>query len=104
MHKALLDVSARLVHLDSPIFDKVTLQLPHISRLQASIHTIVVKSLEVILMVSEYPDVFPDDLLGMPPDMAIEFKIELQSGITSIYKRLYPMASNELAEMKVQLQ
>jgi hypothetical protein len=30
-------------------------------------------------MVCEYPDVFPDDLLGMPPDRAITFKIVLQS-------------------------
>jgi hypothetical protein len=28
-------------------------------------------------MVPEYSDVFPDDLSGMPPDRAIEFKIEL---------------------------
>jgi hypothetical protein len=36
--------------------------------------------------------------------MAIEFKIELQHGIASVYKRPYPMAPNELAEMKTQLQ
>jgi hypothetical protein len=33
MHKALLDISARLVHLDSLVFGKVTLQLPTIARL-----------------------------------------------------------------------
>jgi hypothetical protein len=32
-----------------------------------------------------------DDLLGMPPDRAIKFKIELQSGTAPIYKRPYPM-------------
>jgi hypothetical protein len=42
-------------------------------------------------MVHEYLDVFPDDLLGMPPDRAIEFKIELQPGTTLVYKRSYPM-------------
>jgi hypothetical protein len=30
--------------------------------------------------------VFPDDLLGMPPDNSIEFKIELQPGTAPIYK------------------
>jgi hypothetical protein len=35
------------------------------------------QSLEEILIVQEYLDVFPDELLGMPPDRAIEFKIEL---------------------------
>jgi hypothetical protein len=37
-------------------------------------------------MVREYPDVFPDDLPGMPPDRAIKFKIELQPDTAPIYK------------------
>jgi hypothetical protein len=55
-------------------------------------------------MVYEYPDVFSDDLPGMPADRAIEFKIELQPGTTPIYKRPYPIAPNELEEMMIQLQ
>jgi hypothetical protein len=55
-------------------------------------------------VVCEYPDVFPDDLSGMPPNRATEFKIELQPGIAPVYKHPYPMVSNELAEMKTQLQ
>jgi hypothetical protein len=42
-------------------------------------------------MVREYSDVFPDDLSGMPPDRAIEFKIELQPGTALVYKCTYPM-------------
>jgi hypothetical protein len=102
-HKAALDISARLVHLDSPTFGKIYLHLPLVARLQASIHTIVTKSLDEIPMVHEYSDVSPDDLPGMTPDMAIEFKIELQPGTTPVYKRPYPMASNELVEMKTWL-
>jgi hypothetical protein len=37
-------------------------------------------------MVHEYSHVFPDDLLGMPPDRAIEFKIELQPDTAPVYK------------------
>jgi hypothetical protein len=55
-------------------------------------------------MVREYPDVFPNDLPGMPPDRAIEFKIELQPRTTLVYKWPYPMARNEMAELKIQLQ
>jgi hypothetical protein len=40
----------------------------------------------------------------MPPDRAIEFKIKLQPYTAPIYKRPYPMASNEMAQMKIQLQ
>jgi hypothetical protein len=42
-------------------------------------------------VVHEFPDVFPDDLLGMPPQRAIEFKIELQPSTTPISKAQYKM-------------
>jgi hypothetical protein len=47
---------------------------------------------------------FPDDLLRMPPERAIEFKIELEPGITPITKSLYQMTPVELAQLKIQLQ
>ena len=52
----------------------------------------------------EFPDVFPDDLPGLPPDRDIEFKIELVPGTAPISRRPYRMPPNELAELKVQLQ
>jgi hypothetical protein len=104
MHWAVLDISARLVHLDSPIHDKVSLQFPPITHLQASIDVVVAKSLDEIPVVREYPDVFLDDVPGMPPDRAIEFKIELQPGTTPVYKRRYPMAQIEMTKLKIQLQ
>jgi hypothetical protein len=92
MHRVVLDIFARLVHLDSPIYDKVSLQLPPVAHLQASVYAAIAKSLDEIDVVREYPNVFPDDLPGMPPHRAIEFKIELQSGTAPVYKRPYPMA------------
>jgi hypothetical protein len=81
--------TTRLVHLDSPTFGKVSLQLPLVAHLQASIHVVVAKSLDEIPMVREYLDVFPDDLSGMSPGRAIEFKIQLQPGTTlSISNRI----------------
>jgi hypothetical protein len=59
---------------------------------------------ERILVVCEYPDVFPDELPGMPHDRDIEFAIELQPGTTPISKRPYRMPPAELAELKKQLQ
>jgi hypothetical protein len=55
-------------------------------------------------VVCEYPDVFPEDLPGMPPDRDVEFVIELQPGTAPISKRPYQMPSKELAELKNQLQ
>jgi hypothetical protein len=76
-HKAVLDISTRLVHLNSPVYGKVILHLPAISRIKTSLHHEVERRLEDIHVVREFPDVFPDDLPEMPPERAIEFKIEL---------------------------
>jgi hypothetical protein len=101
MCKVVSDIYAHLVHLDSPVFVKITLLLSPIARLQASVHIVVAKSLNEIPVVYEYLDVFPDDLPGMPPNRSIEFKIELQPCNTPTYKRMYPMALDELVEMKI---
>ena len=55
-------------------------------------------------MVYEFPDVFLDELLGLPPDRDVEFKIELVLGTAPISRRPYRMPPNELAELKIQLQ
>jgi hypothetical protein len=101
LHKTVLDISARLVHLNSPMYEKVTLHLPTISRIKASLHHVVERRLEDIHVVHEFPDMFPDDLPGMPPERAIEFKIELQPGIAPISKAPYKMSREELAELKI---
>jgi hypothetical protein len=59
---------------------------------------------EKIPVVCDYPDVFPNELLGMPPDRDIEFAIELQPGTAPISKRPYRMPPAELAKLKKQLQ
>jgi hypothetical protein len=48
--------------------------------------------------------VFPDDLLGMPPERVIEFKIELQPSTAPIAKAPYKMSPMEMKEFKIQLQ
>jgi hypothetical protein len=62
-----------------------------------------VSTLEETLVVQEYPDVFPKELLGMPPDRDIGFVIELLPGTHPISKRPYRMPINELVELKKQL-
>ena len=59
--------------------------------------------LDKIWVVKEFPDVFPEDLLGLPPDREIEFSIDLLSGTTPISNAPYRMAPVELEELKKQL-
>ncbi|XP_070046763.1 uncharacterized protein [Nicotiana tomentosiformis] len=64
-------------------------------------NTPTVKSVPV---VKEFPDVFPVDLMGMPPDRDIDFSINLLSGTQPISIPPYCMAPVELKELKEQLQ
>jgi hypothetical protein len=57
-----------------------------------------------IRIVSEFLDVFPEELPGMPSVHEIEFVIELVSGTAPIFKRPYRMPTNQLAKLKEQLQ
>jgi len=59
------------------------------------------RAIEDILVVCEFPDVFPDDLPGLPPDQDVEFKIELLLGTAPISRRPYRMPPNKLAELKI---
>ncbi|KAL0554316.1 hypothetical protein IC582_008235 [Cucumis melo] len=54
-------------------------------------------------VVREYPDVFPDELLGLPPPREIDFAIELELDTAPISRAPYRMAPAELKELKVQL-
>jgi hypothetical protein len=60
-------------------------------------------TLDQVLVVCEYPDVFPEELPGMPPDRDIEFVIEFIPGTAPIAQRPYCMNPQELEELKKQL-
>jgi hypothetical protein len=56
-----------------------------------------------IRVVMDFPDVFPEELPGMPPDREVEFVIDLLPGTAPISKRPYMMSVEELKELKKQL-
>nr|GFD44954.1 putative nucleotidyltransferase, ribonuclease H [Tanacetum cinerariifolium] len=72
----------------------------------ATIHdtTTEVSTIHDQLIVLEFPDVFPDELPGIPPVREVEFNIELIPGAEPISKAPYRMAPVELKELKDQLQ
>jgi hypothetical protein len=47
-HRVILDIASQLVHLDTPVYGKVILHLPAISRIKASLHHVVELKLEDI--------------------------------------------------------
>jgi hypothetical protein len=103
-HHVSLDIPSRIVGINSPEYESTILYLPQQQYLNPCTYAITRVKLKDIPIVCEYPDVFPDDLPGMPLDRDIEFIIELQPGAAPISKRPYRMPPNELAELKTQLQ
>jgi hypothetical protein len=103
-HQAVIDIAPRAIEIHSPTCGETTLYLPEQGCTRSCAFTMIESPVERIPVVCDYPDVFPDELPGMPPDRDIEFAIELQPGTVSISKRPYRMPPAELAELKKQLQ
>ena len=59
--------------------------------------------LEDILVIKEFLDVFPKELLGLPPKRVVDLAIEVLHGTTLISRVPYYMAPTELKELKIQL-
>ena len=59
--------------------------------------------LKEVPVVNEFVSVFPEDLLGLPPDGEVMFEIEVLPGTVRISKAPYQMAPVELKELQVQL-
>jgi hypothetical protein len=70
---------------------------------QIATHSETVNLLEVIKVVSKFPDVFPDELRGMPPERKVEFAIELIPGTAPISRRAYRMSGPEFVKLKKQI-
>nr|GEZ09830.1 retrotransposon protein, putative, Ty3-gypsy subclass [Tanacetum cinerariifolium] len=62
------------------------------------------KRLENIPEVREFPDVFPEDLSGLPPVRQVEFQIDLIPGAVPVACAPYRLAPLEMQELFDQLQ
>jgi hypothetical protein len=91
------------VEIDSLEHEPTLLYLPQRECTNSCTYAATGIEFKDIPIVCEYPNVFLDDLPGMPPDRDIEFIIELQPSTAPISKRPYRMPPNELAELKIQL-
>jgi hypothetical protein len=78
-----------------------------VSTSEANFYAIdVLPPLEIhdVPVVCDFPNVFPKELPGMPPDRDVEFVIELVPGTAPISKRPYRMPPEELVELKKQIE
>ncbi|GJV24488.1 retrotransposon protein, putative, ty3-gypsy subclass [Tanacetum coccineum] len=62
------------------------------------------KRLEDVPTVRDFPEVFPEDLPGLPPMRQVEFQIDLVPGAAPVARAPYRLAPSELQELSTQLQ
>jgi hypothetical protein len=108
-HNGLIDCAKKAVRLTPSSAKELEYVVENLVTDKAASNRIMLNHLDAALTldirtVFEYPDVFPEELLGMPPDREIEFVIDLVPGTAPIFKRPYRMATNQLAELKELLQ
>jgi hypothetical protein len=108
-HNGMINCAMKAVRLTASSGKELEYVVENLVTDKAASNRIVLNHLDAastmdIRIVSEFSDVFLEELSGMPPDREIEFVIELVPGTTTIFKRPYRMAANQLVELKEQLQ
>ena len=103
-HKAQLDCAARQIQLTRSSEDVIVF-----AARDDTIHLFSLNekgeldAISQILVVCKYQDIFPEELLGMPPHRPVEFVIDLEPGTKPVCKRPYKLGPEELKELKKQL-
>nr|GFB43428.1 putative reverse transcriptase domain-containing protein [Tanacetum cinerariifolium] len=62
------------------------------------------KQLKDVPIVQDFPEVFPEDFLGLPPARPVEFHIDLIPGVALVARAPYQLAPSEMKELSKQLQ
>jgi hypothetical protein len=104
-HKGMINCAKKAVKLTSSNGKEMEYVAENLVTGKAAFNRVVLNQLDAastmdVRTISEFPDVFPEELPGMPPDC----EIELVPGTAPIFKRSYRMAANQLTELKEQLQ
>jgi hypothetical protein len=104
-HKILIDYAKKSVKLTTPEGKEMEFVAEPVITTKGVANHAKVNQLDAsqgseVPVVNEFPDVFPEELPGMPPDRDIEFVIELKPGTGPIYKTPNRTATPELAELK----
>jgi hypothetical protein len=107
-YQAIISCDKRTIKLVSPLGEEVVAKLVSPEPRKGGCHQMAIDSkeadsLETIKVVSEFLDVFPKDLPGMPPEQKVEFAIELLPETGPISKRAYRVSGPELVELKKQI-
>jgi hypothetical protein len=104
-HKVLIDCAKKSIKLTTPEGKEIEFVVEPVVTAKGVANHVKVNQLDAsqrfeVPVVNEFPDVFPEELPGMPLDRDIKFVIELKPVTTPLYKTPYRMATPELAKLK----
>jgi hypothetical protein len=102
-YDGVISCAKRMITLTSLQGERVEVNVSMPAEAEAMVNQLEEKSLENIRIVCEYPDVFLEELPGMPPDRDVEFSIELLPRTALISKKPYRMDVKDLVELKKQI-
>ncbi|GKA94349.1 putative reverse transcriptase domain-containing protein, partial [Tanacetum coccineum] len=104
-HRAVIDCYEKIVRIPLPNGEFLEVQGERPEKDIGSLMCIKAdeRKLDDIRVVRDFPEVFPDDLLGLPPMREIEFHIELIPGASPVVKSPYLLAPLEMLELSNQL-
>src|SRR6266508_3943785 len=95
-HDAIINCTPRTVDLKNPTGSRTILNLDGVKTCLYALEGSTTTDISFIPVLCEFPDVFLEELPGMPPDRDIEFVIKLKPGTALISRRPYHMPPNEL--------
>jgi hypothetical protein len=98
--EARIQCKEKAVELTSPLGYSIKVEVVVQKQQIATVNHLDEEASNQNRVVDEFPDVFLDELSGMPPDCDIEFIIELLPRTAPIAKRPYRMGVDELEELK----
>ncbi|GJS64992.1 putative reverse transcriptase domain-containing protein [Tanacetum coccineum] len=104
-HRALIDCYEKIVRIPLPNGEILEVQGERPEKDLGSLACIKAdeKKLDDIRVVHGFPEVFPDDLLGLPHEREVEFRIDLIPGASPVVRSPYRLAPSEMLELSNQL-
>ncbi|GJT76481.1 reverse transcriptase domain-containing protein [Tanacetum coccineum] len=104
-HRAVIDCYEKIVRIPLPNGEFLEVQGERPEKNPGSLACIKAdeKKFDDIRVVRDFPEVFPDDLSGLPPVREIEFRIDLIPGASPVVKSPYRLAPSEMLELSNQL-
>nr|GEV14841.1 hypothetical protein [Tanacetum cinerariifolium] len=102
-HRAIIDCYEKIVCIPLPNGEMLEVQGKRPKKDPGSLACIKddEKKLDDIRVVRDFPEVFPDDLSGLPPVREIEFRIDLILGTSPVVKSPYRLAPSEMSELEL---